>query len=527
MSTRKLDTDATVARGSDSAMALGNGDATAAAGGDGTATRGGDATVALGGDQGTRRQGHPAPGDTLTAAARGAGGGRASDAGTTAEGPSLPGHGSAGGVGLVRGYRLRERYVLDGLIGQGAMGQVWRAKDLLGEEAKDRNPFVAVKVLIGDVEAHPDAFVALHREAARAQKLAHPNIITVYVFDRDDRARRAFIAMELLEGQPLDRVIREAGVGLPRRKALPIIRGMAEGLAYAHRMGLVHSDFKPANVFLTGVGVPKILDFGIARAVKSLDGGERAAALDDSGFQGYTAAYAPPEVLAGASDPSTADDVFALGLVAYELLTGRHPFDRRDALKAEAGKMHPPPLRGLPRREARAIERAVAFERHRRHRDAGVFLRELQGVPVIQKVLVAAVATLVLAAGGLWYAKYLDSLPAQPLEQLSEKDQRDFRANVAAGNESLAFMKSAHYIPASADAADLFAAAYRIHPKDPQAVEGLNKAADSAIEWYRQMPDRAQALEELKKFRAKSEYYKNYAPLVRAIVNAGGDVTPR
>ncbi len=119
--------------------------------------------------------------------------------------------------------------------------------------------------------------------------------MTVYVFDRDDQSGRAFIAMELLEGKPLDRVIREAGAqGMPREQALPIIRGMSEGLAYAHRKGIVHSDFKPANVFLTREGVPKILDFGIARAVRAVDSGSADAAgdEDDTGFQGYTPAYA-------------------------------------------------------------------------------------------------------------------------------------------------------------------------------------------------------------------------------------------
>src|SRR6202011_2298857 len=129
------------------------------------------------------------------------------------------------GIPFGQGYRLRGRYELDEMIGQGAMGQVWRAKDLLAEEALDRNPYVAVKVLNSDFEARPDAFIALHREATRAQKLAHPNIVTVYVFDRDEESGRAFVAMELLEGRPLDRVIRQGGAGgLSREQAMPIIR---------------------------------------------------------------------------------------------------------------------------------------------------------------------------------------------------------------------------------------------------------------------------------------------------------------
>ncbi len=428
-----------------------------------------------------------------------------------------------------QGYRLRGRYELDEMIGQGAMGQVWRAKDLLGEEALDRNPYVAVKVLNSDFEARADAFVALHREATRAQKLAHPNIVTVYVFDRDEQTGRAFVAMELLDGRPLDRVIRQSPGGLPREQAVPIIRGMAEGLAYAHRKGIVHSDFKPANVFITRDGTPKILDFGIARAVQVA---ERAAGMpvpqsiseerDDSGFQGYTVNYAAPEALSGAA-PSTAEDVFALGIVAYELVSGSHPFKRMSALEAQAANLQRPPLRGLRRRETNAIEKALAYDPAERFADAAAFLRKLQGVPVIQQALAAAVAVLVIAASILWYRNYLDSLPNEPLESLPPQVQRDFMDKIRSGNESLDYLKRTHDIIGSADAAQSFADAYRLHEKDPLAVKGLKTAADYAIEWYTKLPDRQMARTELEKFRAKSDYYQQYGPLQRAIHSAGGE----
>jgi serine/threonine protein kinase len=429
-----------------------------------------------------------------------------------------------------QGYRLRARYELDEMIGQGAMGQVWRAKDLLGEEALDRNPYVAVKVLNSDFESRPDAFIALHREATRAQKLAHPNIVTVYVFDRDEASGRAFVAMELLEGRPLDKVIRQGGAGgLPREEAIPIIRGMAEGLAYAHRKGIVHSDFKPANVFLTADGTPKILDFGIARAVQVA---ERVAGLpvpdslredrDDSGFQGYTVNYAAPEALAGAP-PSTAEDVFALGIVAYELISGRHPFKRMSAIEAQAENIERPPLRGLKRRESNAIDKALCYDPAQRFADAAAFLRHLQGIPIIQQALVAAVAVLVIAAGILWYRNYVDSLPAVPFESLPAQVQRDFLDRVRKGNESLQYLERTHDITASADAAESFAEAYVLHEKDPRAVSGLETAADYAIDWFGKSPDKHAAREELQKFRAKSDYYQQYKPLRKAIRAAGGE----
>jgi hypothetical protein len=454
---------------------------------------------------------------------------RAAGEGTQLRRDTTAGSGSAAAFGP--GYRLRGRYLLDELIGQGAMGQVWRAKDLLGEEARDRNPYAAVKVLNSDFEAHPDAFVALHREAARAQKLAHPNIVTVYVFDRDDLSGRAFIAMELLEGKPLDRVIREAGPqGLPRERALPIIRGMAEGLAYAHRQGIVHSDFKPANVFLTREGVAKILDFGIARAVQAADPGAvaPASAADDTGFQGYTPAYAAPEALTGNAEPSTAEDVFALGIVAFELVTGQHPFQRKSALEAQTEHLQRPALRGLNRRETRAIERALDFDPAKRPPNASAFLRELQGIPVIQQTLVGVVAVLVLTAAALWYRNYRQSLPQVPLEQLPAAVQQQFREKLKCGNEALDYVAHTHDISASADAASCFADAYRLHAKDPAAVRGLNLAADLAVNWYRAMPDRHQAAQELKKFRDKCNdascgYYGTYSPLSRAIGAAGAE----
>jgi serine/threonine protein kinase len=425
------------------------------------------------------------------------------------------------------GYRLRERYELDAMIGQGAMGQVWRAKDLLGEEARDRNPFVAVKVLNSDFQSRPDAFVALHREATRAQKLAHPNIVTVYVFDRDERSGRAFIAMELLEGRPLDQLVRKSGPsGLPREQAMPIIRGMAEGLAYAHRKGIVHSDFKPANVFLKADGTPKILDFGIARAVQIA--GEAAGApvpdslRDDAGFQGYTVNYAAPEALSGAQ-PSTAEDVFALGIVAYELVSGKHPFNRMSAPEAQSAGIEVPTLRGLKRRECKAIDKALAYDPTQRFADAGAFLRQLQGVPLLQQGLAAAVAVLLVTAGVLWYRSYQDSLPREPLTSLPLEVQQKFHEKIRAGNNDLDYLQRSHDVSASQDAATDFDAAWQLHEKDPEAVRGLKMAADYAIDWYAKLPDRHEAVAQLKLFESRSEFYNTYAPLQKAIRAAGGE----
>ena len=422
---------------------------------------------------------------------------------------------------LEPGMCLRDRYVLEYIIGQGAMGQVWKARDRFAEEARGKNPFIAIKVLLSDFERHPLAFAAMHREATRARDLAHPNVGTVYTLDRDERSGRAFIAMELLTGESLEHTIRRSREHRPPLKMLwPVIKGIAEGLAYAHDKGIVHSDFKPGNVFLTASGVPKILDFGIARAAKQGQAGQAQAPDDDSVFAGYTESYASPALLA--NEPAhTSDDVFALGIVVYELLTGTHPFGRRSARDARAEGMTPKPIPGVPRHEWRVIRKALAFERVERWADANAFLKALRRRTRLQAALAVALIALVATAGGLSYRNYLDKLPAVPFERLTQQQQSQVRQALTEGNQALDYVRNSKLIEASADAADRFADAYVIHPRNPEAIAGLESAANYFIDWWAQQPDQGPALQELKKFQEKSEYYKGYAPLVRAIEKAG------
>ena len=414
---------------------------------------------------------------------------------------------------------LRGRYQLEKLIGQGAMGQVWKARDLLGVEARDRNPFVAIKVLREDFARVPHALVGLHREASRAQKLAHPNVGTVYVLDRDEASGRAFIAMEMLEGQPLDKLIKQRlGEPMTRLEGIPIVRGMAEGLAYAHRRGIVHCDFKPANVFLTQDDVPKILDFGIARAVQVAGqaGARQSTEHNDSVFEGYTPTYAAPELIAD-KEPLPSDDVFSLGLVAYELLAGKHPFERKQADVAMQEGLQPAPISGLKRHEWRAIEKALAFDRAQRWSDGAAFLKELQGRTPLQKTLLAALAAAVIIAGVFGWQAWVDSQPAVPFNSLPPAVQTAFHDRIAQGEQSLAYVAKTGDVSASADAAQFFAEAYAMHPKNREAVRGLEKAADHAIDWFSKREDHAEARAELEKFRDKSDYYTKYAPINDAI----------
>jgi serine/threonine protein kinase len=317
---------------------------------------------------------------------------------------------------------INGRFLLKEEIGSGGMGIVFRAIDRRKTEARDPNPQVALKILNSQVARHPAALMALQREARKAQSLAHPNVATVFDFDRDDDL--AYMTMELLRGRSLEEVLRDESKKLDREAALSVVRGIAEGLAYAHRKGIVHSDLKPGNVFLTDEGVTKILDFGIARAMPGVTAGPRDL-FDASSLGAGTLAYATAEMIGG-GDPHPADDVYALGLIAYQLFTGKHPYQRLSAPKArEAGlKAAPPP--GLSRRQWRVLEQSLSFDRELRPRDAGEFLARFFGVHRSRKVLVAAVLCLGVLGAFSTYRYYQASGPQIPFETLPPQARQDF-----------------------------------------------------------------------------------------------------
>lgn len=424
----------------------------------------------------------------------------------------LPPHAEAAAAGVT----IRGRYVLQLLLGQGGMGQVWKALDLVAQRAQDPAPYVAIKLISADFESHPEAFVALQRETRKAQELAHPNIVTVHNFDLDGTAgARAFMSMELLDGQPLDALIRAQPSGMRRLAALPIVQGMASGLGYAHRKGLVHLDFKPGNVFLTTAGQAKILDFGIARAVR---GGEAAARNDvfDAGSLGaMTLAYASPQMLAH-EDPQPGDDVYALGLVSYELLSGRHPFNRLPANEAQQQRLKPAPLGGLRRHEWRAIERALSFERARRWPDAAAFQQAYAGRSKLAKALALAVAVMATVAALLGYRSYIASLPEIPFAKLPADVQSEIRTHLLQADQAWALTQQGQSVLIN-DAVGEYAAAWELQPRNPEAARGLRRSADYIIERLRALPDPLMRRQQLQELAARSEYYAGYQPLKDAL----------
>lgn len=293
---------------------------------------------------------------------------------------------------------IKDRFELLQVLGAGGMGTVYKAIDRRKVEAKDRNPYVAVKVLNDDFKDHPDAFISLQRESRKSQSLAHPNIVTVYDFDRDNEV--VFMTMEYLEGEDLDSLIeRQDGASMALDQAVKILQGMANALIQAHKANVIHSDFKPGNVFVTKEGEVKVFDFGIARAVSKQgqgDDGEKTN-FDAGSLGALTPTYASLEMLLG-EDPDPRDDVYALACIAYQLFSGGHPYNRASADQALAQKLKPQKLGNLSNQQWKAIERGLALKRADRTRSVEMFMAEFNKTLPVRTLLAAAVV-LVLVVG--------------------------------------------------------------------------------------------------------------------------------
>ncbi len=385
------------------------------------------------------------------------------------------------------GSIIKDRFVIESVIGRGGMGVVYRARDRRKEETQDRDPYVAIKVLSDQFRRDQRMVIALQREARKAQTLAHPNITTVYDFDRDGSL--VFISMEVLEGEPLDEVIATHPKGLPRTRALRIIRGLCLGLAYAHNKNIVHSDFKPGNVFLTDDNRVKILDFGIARAAPAGAFDEDSPAATpaaasasahtqfDAGELGaLTPSYASCEMFARA-EPHPADDVFALAVVAYQLLCGAHPFDFMPAPQAREAGLEPAPIKGLKRREWRALLRGLSFDRASRSPHAARFLRDLEGSPQLRLTAAIGVTLALATAGYAAYDRFEAARAAAPdiaFVDLPAQTQLQLTQWLEDGDQFLKYGDAA-------SALDQFVRAYQVHPRDPEAVKRIEALFEAML----------------------------------------------
>jgi serine/threonine-protein kinase len=209
---------------------------------------------------------------------------------------------------------LGGRYTIHQRLGRGGMGSIYEAQD----GALERR--VAIKVIRDEMVGSPEAADRFRREALVAASFSHPNVVTVYDFGVTDNAR-GYLVMERLNGATLREALRRDSRLAPSR-TLRILRAVCQAVDAAHRRQLVHRDLKPDNIFLTNEEVPKVLDFGIAKFVRpALDSTALTATGDVVGTLGY---MSPEQVRGGAPSPSW--DVWALAVVAYEMLTGGRPF---------------------------------------------------------------------------------------------------------------------------------------------------------------------------------------------------------
>ena len=266
------------------------------------------------------------------------------------------------------------RYRFDRRLGSGGMGVVYEAFDV---ELKRQ---VAVKVIRPELLASADALARFRREARIAARLFHPGVVTVYDFGVADDGR-AYLVMELLKGRTLREELRERG-RLDPRTVLDILRGVCGAVALAHENGLVHRDLKPENIFLAQSGqrqAAKILDFGLAKPLEP--GATVTVARTLPGAVIGTPAYMSPEQLRG-DEPAEGWDVWALAVVAFEMLTGAHPFPLsghpRSALaggRNPAQSLDAPALAGASRM---FFERAFAPDCSRRQASVRQFIDELE-----------------------------------------------------------------------------------------------------------------------------------------------------
>ena len=218
---------------------------------------------------------------------------------------------SSGAGRFLPGTVLAGRYRMVGLLGRGGMGEVYRADDLkLGQP-------VALKFLPRDVERDPERLERFLTEVRMSLKVTHPNVCRV--FDIAQAEGRHFLSMEYVDGEDLASLLRRIG-RLPEDKAVEIARQLCAGLQEAHDEGVLHRDLKPANVMLDGRGRAKITDFGLASATEGIAGAEARAG---------TPQYMAPEQLAGGT-LTKQTDIYALGLVLYELFTGKRAFETRN-----------------------------------------------------------------------------------------------------------------------------------------------------------------------------------------------------
>lgn len=272
---------------------------------------------------------------------------------------------------------LAGRYELLEKIGDGGMAVVYKARCRL------LNRFVAIKILKPEFAKNPDIIESFRRESQAAAGLSHPNIVGIFDVGREGNLH--YIVMELIEGQTLSKMIEKEGP-IEYHKVIDITKQIASGLSYAHKHHIIHRDIKPHNILMTPDGVAKIADFGIAKAMsESID--------DDSEemVMGSVHYFSPEQARGGYVDEKS--DIYSLGIVMYEMLTGRVPFDAETPVQValmHINEQMVPPSRYVPtippRLEA-IILKATAKVQVSRYANVDEIIKELDKIELISAVV--------------------------------------------------------------------------------------------------------------------------------------------
>lgn len=251
-------------------------------------------------------------------------------------------------------------------IGEGGMGAVFKGIDLMLERE------VAIKMLRPELASQPQVVERFRSEAVTLARLNHPNIATLYSFLR--QGEDFFMVMEFVRGETLDSLIRRSGA-MSYDRAITLLCQALEGIDHAHRMGIIHRDIKPANMMLTETGTLKVMDFGIARVLGT-------SRMTKQGNIVGTIEYMSPEQVRG-QETDARSDIYSLGILLYEMLTGRVPFSsdsEYDLMKMQIEDAPPPPRvfsNQIPPAVEQAIMRSLAKQPEARFQGAGEFRNSL------------------------------------------------------------------------------------------------------------------------------------------------------
>ena len=293
--------------------------------------------------------------------------------------------------GTASGSILRERYELLTILGRGNGGTVYKALDRHRSHLDPADRCVAVRVLKLNHRDSPQTLAELEQQFHQAQLLAHPNIVSVHDLDRDGATY--FMVMELLDGELLTEVLdRLDHRPMAKDRALSIIGGIGAALAYAHRRGVPHGDLKPGSVMLAADGEVKVMDFGFVRR-QHADARRSEPWIGDAPIGGApfggaapssTFAYASQERV-NSEAPQASDDVYSLACIAYELLSGHHPFGGRSATLARAQGRAPQRIKGLTHKQWSALQTGLRWDREDRRIDVTGLIAGLGCMEVSQR----------------------------------------------------------------------------------------------------------------------------------------------